>query len=169
MLGFTREEQEELVDILMTSLLCSAQILKKEDEENEDRNTGDSYQDETTSNLYEFHVVTIRFELELSPEDHGYDRGASYANRRVNNNFRRNNSSRSTIPGRMLHGLNSYSYTNRQTSSIRWNNSSRNNVPERTRHGLNIYRENDGFSRNENFRGGNGNFWERNQRRRSDS
>ncbi|KAJ6706296.1 hypothetical protein OIU79_010861 [Salix purpurea] len=76
---------------------------------------------------------------------------------------------RGVLLGRMLHGLNNNSYTNRRTNSIRWNNSSRNNVPERTRHGLNSYRENDGFSRNENFRGGNGNFWERNQRRRSDS
>ncbi|KAF9685263.1 hypothetical protein SADUNF_Sadunf03G0036500 [Salix dunnii] len=192
-LGFTREEQEELGRHFDDLPAMVSPNTEEEDEENEDGNTRD-YQDETTSNVYDYHVVTIRFELDLSPEDHdmetihnsrqtnnfrwnrnmlpaGYERGASYANRRTNNNFRRNNSSRSNIPERMLRGLNSYSYTNRRTTSITWNNS-RNNVPERIRHGLNSYRENGGFSRNGNFRG-NGNFWgdhmERYQRRRSDS
>jgi len=194
-LGLTREEQEELGRDF-DDLPAMVSPNEEEDEENEDRNRGDSYQVRRTSNRNDRRVVLLRFELEMSPEDHDmetshnsrqtnnfrwnrnmsparYERGASYANRRTNNNFRRNNSSRSNnIPERMLHGLNSHSYSNRRTNNTRWNNSSRNNDPERMRHGLNSYRQNDGFSRNGNFRG-NGDFWsnrtERNERRRSDS
>ncbi|KAG6782236.1 hypothetical protein POTOM_011630 [Populus tomentosa] len=243
-LGLTREEQEEL-GREFDDLPAMVSPNEEEDEENEDRNRRYSYQVGRTSNLNDRPVVLLRFELEMSPEDHdmetshnsrqtnnfrwnrsmspagyergaryasrrtnnfrwnrnmspagyergaryasrrtnnfrwnrnmspaGYERGASYASRRTNNNFRRDNSSGSSSPERMLHGLNSHSYTSRRTNNTRWNNSSRNNDPERMRHGLNSHRQNDGFSRNGNFRE-NGNFLshrtERNQLRRSDS
>ncbi|KAJ6327475.1 hypothetical protein OIU78_014363 [Salix suchowensis] len=83
MLGFTREEQEELGRYFDELPAIVSPNTEEEDEENEDRNTGDSYQDETTSNLYDFHVVTIRFELELSPEDHGME--TSHNSRQTNN------------------------------------------------------------------------------------
>jgi len=153
LLALTREEQDELGrDFDELPAMISPHSID-EDEENEDRYSGDPDQVVNSSNPYDYPVVimNIQFTNQLSrsmlPLD--YDMEASNTSRQTSN-FIRNN--RNMLPAGYEMGT---SNDNRRTNNFRRNNSSRSNIPERMRHGRNSYRQNDSFSRNHNVSGNN--------------
>ncbi|KAL9405755.1 hypothetical protein Peur_002727 [Populus x canadensis] len=142
MLASTREEQEDLGrDFDDLPAMISPNSID-EDEENEDRYSGDPDQVVNSSNPYDYPVVimNIQFTNQLSRSMLPLDNTS-----RQTSNFIQNN--RNMLPAGYEMGT---SHDNRRTNNFRRNNSSRSNIPERMRHGRNSYRQNDSFSRNRN-------------------